>query len=146
MCIQALKAGKHVLLEKPISIDLASSLPVLAEAAAHPELKVMVALSRRFDASNRDAYARRADLGEPYLVKSATNDMRDPSGFFVKFSATSGGIALDMGIHDCDGPSSLSSCCARLDPDADDHSSLALALAAARWCARPNSASERVIR
>lgn len=74
MCIQALRAGKHVLLEKPISIDIESSLPVLAEAKLHPELKVMIAFSRRFDESNKDAYSRLQALGNAFMVKSATND------------------------------------------------------------------------
>jgi hypothetical protein len=38
---------QHVLLEKPISIDVASALPVLEAAKAHPKQKIMVAFSRR---------------------------------------------------------------------------------------------------
>ena len=35
-------------------------------------------------------------------MRSQTLDMNDPSGFFVRFAPTSGGIFLDMAIHDID--------------------------------------------
>lgn len=38
---------QHVLLEKPISIDLETSREVVQMAEKHPELKVMVGFSRR---------------------------------------------------------------------------------------------------
>jgi myo-inositol 2-dehydrogenase/D-chiro-inositol 1-dehydrogenase len=36
------------------------------------------------------------------MVRSQTADQNDPSGFFVKFAPTSGGIFLDMSVHDID--------------------------------------------
>lgn len=103
MCIQAFEAGKHILCEKPVSIDLESTLPVLEAQKAHPEIKCMVAFVRRFDASNKAAHEQMASIGgKPYMIKSATMDRHDPSGFFVPFAATSGGIVLDCGIHDID--------------------------------------------
>lgn len=41
-------------------------------------------------------------LGKAHLIKSATNDQYDPSGFFVSYAAASGGIYIDCGIHDID--------------------------------------------
>ena len=41
-------------------------------------------------------------IGAPFLVRSQTFDKYDPSGFFVRFAATSGGIFLDMSVHDID--------------------------------------------
>jgi len=38
---------QHVLLEKPISIDVKLAEPVLDAAQARPDLKIMVGLSRR---------------------------------------------------------------------------------------------------
>lgn len=102
--IQALQAGKHVFCEKPLSLDLADCLRVEAEAARHPQLKVMIGFVRRFDASYRDAYQKiQAGLiGKPFLVRSQTCDQNDPDGFFVRFAATSGGIFLDCSVHDID--------------------------------------------
>ncbi|ODN76345.1 myo-inositol 2-dehydrogenase [Cryptococcus wingfieldii CBS 7118] len=90
MTIAALHAGKHVLVEKPISIDLQTSRDVVEETKKFPDLKVMVGFSRRFDESYREAYKmiNTGKLGKPHLIKSATNDQYDPSGFFAASTLT----------------------------------------------------------
>ena len=102
--IAALHAGKHVFCEKPLSLELADCHRVEAEAAGRPELNVMIGYGRRFDPSNRDAYDKiQAGLiGRPFLVRSQNLDLNDPSGFFVRFAPTSGGIFLDCTVHDID--------------------------------------------
>ena len=100
----ALQAGKHVFCEKPLSLDLDDCQRVAALAAKHPQLKVMIGYGRRFDPSYRDAYdkIRAGMIGTPFLVRSQNLDMNDPSGFFVRFAPTSGGIFLDCTVHDID--------------------------------------------
>ncbi|PHV14207.1 oxidoreductase [Janthinobacterium sp. BJB1] len=102
--IAALRAGKHVFCEKPLSLDLADCLKVEAEAARHPQLTVMIGFVRRFDASYHDAQQKIALglIGKPYLVRSQTCDQNDPSGAFMRFAPTSGGIFLDCSVHDID--------------------------------------------
>jgi myo-inositol 2-dehydrogenase/D-chiro-inositol 1-dehydrogenase len=102
--VAALHAGKHVFCEKPLSLELADCHRVQAEAAKRPDLKVMIGYGRRFDPSNRDAYDKiQAGLiGRPFLVRSQNLDLNDPSGFFVRFAPTSGGIFLDCTVHDID--------------------------------------------
>ena len=102
--IDALRAGKHVFCEKPLSLVLEECLAVEAEAAKHPELKVMIGFVRRFDPSYQDAHRHIAagGIGRPFMVRSETCDQNDPSGFFVKFAPTSGGIFVDMSVHDID--------------------------------------------
>ena len=102
--VQALQAGKHVFCEKPTSLNLEDCLRVEEVAARHPRQKAMIGYVRRFDPSYRDAAAKVASgaIGTPYLVKSQTCDQHDPSGFFVKFAGHSGGIFLDMSVHDID--------------------------------------------
>lgn len=102
--IAALRAGKHVFCEKPLSMDLGECAAVEAEAAQHPQLKVMIGFVRRFDASYQDAQKSIAagTIGRPFLVRSETCDQNDPSGFFVRFAPTSGGIFVDMSVHDID--------------------------------------------
>ncbi|WWC87436.1 uncharacterized protein L201_002325 [Kwoniella dendrophila CBS 6074] len=104
LVIDSIKAEKHVLVEKPISIDLETSRKVVEETEKYPHLKVMVGFSRRFDESYREVkkLIDQGKLGKPHLIKSATNDQHDPSGFFVSYAAASGGIFIDCGIHDID--------------------------------------------
>ncbi len=102
--IAALAAGKHVFCEKPLALDVADCKRVEEAARRHPELKVLVGFIRRFDPSYAGAMQKIRDgaIGTPFLVRSQTLDKLDPSGFFVKFAPTSGGIFLDMSIHDVD--------------------------------------------
>jgi myo-inositol 2-dehydrogenase/D-chiro-inositol 1-dehydrogenase len=102
--VAALEAGKHVFCEKPTSLNLEDCLRVEETAARHPKLKAMIGYVRRFDASYRDAYekVRSGTIGAPFHVRSQTADQHDPSGFFVKFAPKSGGIFLDMSVHDID--------------------------------------------
>ena len=102
--IEALNAGKHVFCEKPLSLDVEDCLRVEEAHARHPHQKVLIGFVRRFDASYQDAYARvrRGDIGRPFYVRSQSADKNDPSGFFVRFAPTSGGIFLDMNVHDID--------------------------------------------
>ena len=102
--VAALEAGKHVFCEKPTSLNLEDCLRVEEVAAKHPKQKAMIGYVRRFDASYRDAFAKveAGTIGTPFLVRSQTADQHDPSGFFVKFAPKSGGIFLDMSVHDID--------------------------------------------
>jgi myo-inositol 2-dehydrogenase/D-chiro-inositol 1-dehydrogenase len=77
---------------------------VEAKAAQHPRLKAMIGYVRRFDPSYRDASdkIRAGAIGRPFLARSQTADQNDPSGYFVRYAPDSGGILLDMSVHDID--------------------------------------------
>ena len=102
--IAALEAGKHVFVEKPLALDVATCERVEAVARQHPELVAMVGFVRRFDPHYQEAKAQidAGRVGRPFLVRSQTCDMNDPDGFFVRFAPTSGGIFLDCSVHDID--------------------------------------------
>ena len=102
--IEGLRAGKHVFSEKPLALNIADCLRVEEEAAKHPGQKVMIGYVRRFDPSYRDAYDRikSGAIGRPFLARSQTADQNDASGFFVRYAGASGGILLDMSVHDID--------------------------------------------
>ncbi len=102
--IDALRAGKHVFSEKPLALNLDDCLRVEAEAARHPKQKAMIGYVRRFDPSYRDASdkIRAGMIGRPFLARSQTTDKNDASGFFVRYAGASGGILLDMSVHDID--------------------------------------------
>ncbi|MFP3567670.1 Gfo/Idh/MocA family oxidoreductase [Paraburkholderia sp. SIMBA_030] len=102
--VDALRAGKHVFCEKPLSLDIAECERVLAEAARYPQLQATIGFMRRFDPSYKDAFDKieAGVIGRPFLVRSQTTDKNDNDGFFVRFAATSGGIFLDCTVHDID--------------------------------------------
>jgi myo-inositol 2-dehydrogenase/D-chiro-inositol 1-dehydrogenase len=64
----------------------------------------MCGFSRRFDASYCEAWkkAQAGLIGQPTIFRSQTCDKYDAGGFFVHYSAMSGGIFVDMTIHDID--------------------------------------------
>jgi predicted dehydrogenase len=64
----------------------------------------MCGFSRRFDESYRDAHSKMEQglIGRPSVVRSQTCDKHDPSGFFVEYAAWSGGVFVDMSVHDID--------------------------------------------
>ena len=100
----ALRAGKHVFVEKPLSLDVATCEAVEAVARDYPDQVAMVGFVRRFDPSYARAKAAidAGQLGRPFLVRSQTCDQNDPAGFFVRFAPTSGGIFMDCSVHDID--------------------------------------------
>jgi len=102
--IAALRAGKHVFVEKPLALNVEDCERVLAVAADHPHQVAMVGFVRRFDPSYRSAQAaiEAGDIGRPFLVRSQTCDQNDPEGFFVRFAPSSGGIFMDCSVHDID--------------------------------------------
>jgi myo-inositol 2-dehydrogenase/D-chiro-inositol 1-dehydrogenase len=100
----ALEAGKHVFVEKPLSLDVADCERVEAVARRHPDRVAMVGFVRRFDPGYAQAKADidAGAIGRPFLVRSQTCDQNDPDGFFVRFAPKSGGIFLDCSVHDID--------------------------------------------
>jgi myo-inositol 2-dehydrogenase/D-chiro-inositol 1-dehydrogenase len=102
--VAALEAGLHVFSEKPTSLFVEDCLRVEEAAARRPDRVVLIGYVRRFDASYRDAFAKLSAgaIGDAFLVRSHTLDKNDPSGFFVRFAPTSGGIFRDMSVHDID--------------------------------------------
>ncbi|RQH01553.1 Gfo/Idh/MocA family oxidoreductase [Paraburkholderia dinghuensis] len=102
--IDALRAGKHVFCEKPLSLDVAECERVVAESRRYEGQQVTIGFMRRFDPSYQDAFAKvqAGAIGRPFLVRSQTSDLNDPEGFFVRFAPTSGGIFLDCTVHDID--------------------------------------------
>lgn len=64
----------------------------------------MCGFSRRFDESYRDAADKitQGFIGRPSIIRSQTCDKFDPSGFYVEYAAWSGGVFVDMAVHDID--------------------------------------------
>jgi myo-inositol 2-dehydrogenase / D-chiro-inositol 1-dehydrogenase len=97
---RAVRAGKAVLCEKPIDLDLARVDRCWIEIAALNPI-VIVGFNRRFDPSFRQVHDRitAGDIGrlEQLIIVS-----RDPAPAPREYLATSGGLFRDMTIHDFD--------------------------------------------
>ena len=96
----AAQAGKHIFCEKPISLDLEQIDETLA-IVERAGVKFQVGFNRRFDASFarvREAVTS-GEIGEPHIMRITSRDPAPPPIEYVKVS---GGIFLDMTIHDFD--------------------------------------------
>jgi myo-inositol 2-dehydrogenase/D-chiro-inositol 1-dehydrogenase len=100
LLVAAADIGKPVFLEKPIALDLAEVDRGIA-AALSGELFLQVGFNRRFDrahASVREAISA-GEIGELHLVRITSRDPAPPPLEYIKVS---GGIFLDMTVHDFD--------------------------------------------
>lgn len=98
--IEAIEAGKHVFCEKPVDHDVDKILEVKA-ALAKSNVKYQVGFNRRFDhnfEAVRNAIAS-GKIGHLDVLKICS---RDPGAPPVEYIKVSGGIFLDMTIHDFD--------------------------------------------
>jgi len=97
---RSVRAGKAVLCEKPIDLDLARVDACWPEiAAAGPA--VMVGFNRRFDPSFR-TMRDRVHAGELGRLEQLSITSRDPAPAPPTYIASSGGLFRDMTIHDFD--------------------------------------------
>lgn len=100
LIIKAARAGKHIFCEKPIALDLRAVDAALA-TVKEAGVKLQVGFNRRFHASFaqvRDLVAS-GKIGQPHLVRISSRDSAPPP---VSYVQVSGGIFLDMTIHDFD--------------------------------------------
>ena len=98
--IEAIKAGKHVFCEKPVDHDIDKILEV-KKALENSKVKYQVGFNRRFDhnfKAVRDA-VEAGKIGKLNVLKICS---RDPAAPPVSYIKVSGGIFLDMTIHDFD--------------------------------------------
>jgi myo-inositol 2-dehydrogenase/D-chiro-inositol 1-dehydrogenase len=96
----ALDAGCPAFCEKPIALDLATTDAVI-EHIVRDRAFVQIGFQRRFDLGYRAAREAVGSgaVGQVHLVRLATHDPVPPPEAYV---AESGGIWLDLAIHDFD--------------------------------------------
>lgn len=97
---RAAAAKKHIFCEKPIALDLAAIDQALS-AVARAGVVLQIGFNRRFDPSFAEAKRLVAEgkIGRPHLLKITSRDPAPPPLEYIKVS---GGIFLDMTIHDFD--------------------------------------------
>ncbi|MFQ5944347.1 MAG: inositol 2-dehydrogenase [Anaerolineales bacterium] len=97
---EAAAAGKHIFCEKPLDFEL-SRIDDALEAVEAAKVKLQVGFNRRFDPNFRKVKEMAAEgkIGEPHILRITSRDPEPPPLEYVKVS---GGIFLDMTIHDFD--------------------------------------------
>ncbi len=100
MITEAAQAGKHIFCEKPIALDL-PKIDAALHAVDKAGVKLQVGFNRRFDPSFKRAreLVASGQIGTPYILRITSRDPAPPPLAYVKVS---GGIFLDMTIHDFD--------------------------------------------
>ncbi|MCC6277999.1 MAG: inositol 2-dehydrogenase [Oligoflexia bacterium] len=98
--IEAAQAGKHIFCEKPIDLSL-EKIDSALKAVQKSQIKFQVGFNRRFDPNFKKIgeSVRRELIGLPHLVRITSRDPSPPPAEYVKVS---GGIFMDMTIHDFD--------------------------------------------
>ncbi len=98
--VKAAAAGKHVFCEKPVDTTVAKVNAALA-AVKKANVKLQVGFNRRFDHNFKRVreLVESGAVGSPQIIKITS---RDPAPPPVSYVAISGGIFLDMMIHDFD--------------------------------------------
>jgi myo-inositol 2-dehydrogenase / D-chiro-inositol 1-dehydrogenase len=100
LIVAAARAGKPIFCEKPVSLDLAEVDRALA-AVDEAGIPFQIGFNRRFDPAHASVHEAVASgrLGDPQLVRITSRDPAPPS---IEYVRSSGGIFLDMTIHDFD--------------------------------------------
>jgi myo-inositol 2-dehydrogenase/D-chiro-inositol 1-dehydrogenase len=98
--IEAAEAGKHIFCEKPIALEMEKIDRALA-AVDKAGVKLQVGFNRRFDPSFKKAkeLVESGKIGTPHLLRISSRDPQPPPIDYIK---SSGGLFLDMMIHDFD--------------------------------------------
>jgi hypothetical protein len=97
---EAIRAGKHVFCEKPVDHSL-EKIRLVEDALKENPVKFQVGFNRRYDhnfAAVREAVLL-GKVGEVHITKITSRDPNPPSAEYAKVS---GGMLLDMTIHDFD--------------------------------------------
>lgn len=102
MAVAALRAGKHVLCEKPLARNAAEAAKMVETAKASGR-HLMVAMNNRFrdDVRILHTFIERGELGRVEIVKTGwlrrAKDWREKS-WFSEIGKAGGGALLDLGI------------------------------------------------
>lgn len=98
--VKTARAGKHIFCEKPLDLSIEKVKEVLA-IVEESKVKLMLGFNRRFDPEFRKIREMviNGAIGDPHILKITSRDPGPPPISYIKVS---GGIFLDMTIHDFD--------------------------------------------
>jgi len=98
--IESAQAGKQIFCEKPIAHDL-SEIDAALKIVADEGVKLQIGFNRRFDTNHmrlKQAITN-GEIGEPHTLTIISRDPAPPPIDYIKVS---GGLMMDMMIHDFD--------------------------------------------
>lgn len=100
ICKASAAAGKHIFCEKPIALDL-DQIDETLVSIENASVKLQVGFNRRFDKNFMQVYEAivSGEIGEPHMLRITS---RDPAPPPIEYVRISGGMFLDMTIHDFD--------------------------------------------
>jgi inositol 2-dehydrogenase len=100
--IAAAAAKKAIFCEKPLSLEVSEGEAMKAAVAQHGVF-FQLGFMRRFDRAYAAAKQRidAGEIGTPVIFKSTSKDQLPPPVEYLR-PASSGGLFIDMGIHDFD--------------------------------------------
>jgi predicted dehydrogenase len=105
MVMSAAVAGKHIICEKPIALNLADGREMI-QACKRANVRLFIAMVVRFFAEYRAAQrvVTAGDIGEPRVIRLTRVGYQPRKAFDNWFldNARSGGMILDVMIHDFD--------------------------------------------
>ena len=98
--VKAARAGKQIFCEKPLDLSLERVQEVL-EVVKETGVSLMLGFNRRFDPEFKKikALVESDAVGDPQIIKITSRDPGPPPISYIKVS---GGMFLDMTIHDFD--------------------------------------------
>jgi myo-inositol 2-dehydrogenase/D-chiro-inositol 1-dehydrogenase len=98
--IRAAQAGKDIFCEKPIDYDI-DKINAALDAVKKANVKLQTGFVRRFDHNHKKVHDTVASglLGTPSIIKVTS---RDPEPAPFEYAKVSGGLFMDMMIHDFD--------------------------------------------
>ncbi len=98
--LDAAATGKHIFCEKPIDLSL-EKIQNINDAVEKNGVKFMVGFNRRFDPNFSKVHevVNAGKIGEPHVLRITSRDPAPPPAEYIK---ASGGLFLDMTIHDFD--------------------------------------------
>lgn len=99
MVIQAAKANKHILCEKPMATNVDDALEMINTCNRH-QVILQIAFPVRFSAPIREL-KRQIDNGElgEIIAFRTTNRGQNPGGWFIDRQLSGGGAVLDHTVH-----------------------------------------------
>lgn len=100
LIVKMAEAGKHIFCEKPVAQNL-EDIQIALDAVENAGIHIQVGFNRRFDneLSAIKESVKNGDVGKIYMMKIVNRDPERPD---LTFIPDSGGLHLDLTVHDFD--------------------------------------------